>query len=146
MIVLVDIVPWLSKISWEFVLQFLSGQGHTFTNLNHLNKKISFSKYVFLSEKDWKINSSFDGPEAPKVQASKTGINFMISILLFVENYDTIRYMVFQYGRESVLKQHIFIWFWSHTRKFSNDKSTKKYTLKKTYFGGYEFIFSKNKQ
>ena len=47
----------------------------------------------FLSKKDWKINSSFDGPEATKVGASKTGINFMISILLFVENclwYDTI--------------------------------------------------------
>ena len=43
--------------------------------------------------KNFKINFSFVGSERPKAKANETGINFLIIILSFVENYlyyDTI--------------------------------------------------------
>ena len=42
--------------------------------------------------KNYKINSIFVGPEGPKGRSSKTGIDFIIFILLFVDNcvLDTI--------------------------------------------------------
>ena len=43
--------------------------------------------------KNYKIETSFVSPDGPKALAYKTGINFMIFILMFVENclsYDAI--------------------------------------------------------
>ena len=36
--------------------------------------------------KNNKIKTSFVSPEGPKARATQTGINFMIIILMFVEN------------------------------------------------------------
>ncbi len=36
--------------------------------------------------KNYKIKIGFDTPEGPKAQANKTGIIFVISILILVEN------------------------------------------------------------
>ena len=58
----------------------------------------------------YKINPSFDSPEEPKARANKTGINIMIFILIFVENfYNTIRFMIFQYGLELVVQMSFVI-------------------------------------
>ena len=53
--------------------------------------------------KNYKIKNSFVGPEGPKVRTSKTGINFMIHILISIENclkYDDTD--DFNYGCEPV--------------------------------------------
>ena len=53
-----------------------------------------------------KINSSFVDPERPEAQTKKTGINFQWKIF-----YNTIQYMIFQYGWEPFLIQQILIGF-----------------------------------
>ena len=44
----------------------------------------NFHEYLM---KNYKDKTSFVTPKMPKAQASKTGINFMIFILIFVENF-----------------------------------------------------------
>ncbi len=62
--------------------------------------------------KNYKIKTSFVSPEWPKAQAYKTGINSIILILIFEENfYNSMLYMNFQSGREPVLIQRIVIGF-----------------------------------
>ena len=41
---------------------------------------------VDIKIKNLKIKTSFVNPKGPKVQANQTAINFMIFILIFVEN------------------------------------------------------------
>ncbi len=44
------------------------------------------------------VRISFDSPEGPKAQASKTRVDVMIIILIFVNNcMYTMLYMIFQY-------------------------------------------------
>ena len=56
-----------------------------------------------------KIKASFVIPEGPKARANKTGINFMIFILSFVEN--CLLNIIFQTGLDPVLIQRIAIGF-----------------------------------
>ena len=63
--------------------------------------------------KSFKIKSflvSFEGPKTTK--ANKTGIDFMIFILILVENFcNTMLYIIFQYCWEPVLIQRKLIGF-----------------------------------
>ena len=54
--------------------------------------------FAEIKRKNYKIKTSFIIPERPKTKANKTGINFMIFILIFVEIVcNTMRYIIFQY-------------------------------------------------
>ena len=62
--------------------------------------------------KKYKIKNSFESPERPRTRVNKTGINFMIFILILVENclqYDAIH--DFSVWLELVRIQRILIGF-----------------------------------
>ena len=59
---------------------------------------------------NYKIETNLLNPDGPKARNNKTGINFMIFILISWKIvYNTMLFMIFQYGWEPILIQRIFI-------------------------------------
>ena len=52
------------------------------------NRMASYNRQLSedIKMKNYRIKTSFVSPEGPKTRANKTGINFMIFILIFVVN------------------------------------------------------------
>ena len=70
--------------------------------------------------KNFKIKTIFANPEVPKAHTIKTGISFMIFILIFIEKIvcNSMQYMIFQSGWELVLSQRIVIGFEAILEKY----------------------------
>ena len=83
-IVLHDSIKGFRSVSTNTNKQTLTNKG-----LNHI---ISIYRIVFrqvtadIKRKKYKIKTSFVRPEELKARANKTGLNFIIFILIFMEN------------------------------------------------------------
>ena len=67
--------------------------------------------------KNFNFKTSFVSPERLKARANKTGISFMIFILISVGN--TMLYMIFLYGSIQVIIQRILIGLEAISKRFS---------------------------
>ncbi len=70
--------------------------------------------------KNFKIKTISTNPEVPKAHTIKTGISFMIFILIIIEKIvcNSMQFMIFQSGWELVLSQWIAIGFEAILEKY----------------------------